>query len=79
MLSSIFKIIRYVPLHLKNVNKTDYQEPRNLVVSNTKYFLLGVGTPECREPSKPSADVPWETQIWNWLCLPSGRPPNTST
>lgn len=38
-------------------------------MSNTKYFLLGVGTPEGREPSTPSGGVLWEAQIWKWLCL----------
>lgn len=38
-------------------------------MSNAKYFLLGVGMPESRGPSKPSADLPWETKTWNWLCL----------
>lgn len=32
-------------------------------MSNVKYFLLGMGMPEGRESSKPSADLPWETDL----------------
>lgn len=32
-------------------------------MSNTKYFLLGVGMPGGRERSEPSADLLWETDL----------------
>lgn len=38
-------------------------------MSNAKYFLLGAGTAESRESCTPSADLPWEMQTWNWLCV----------
>lgn len=32
-------------------------------MSNAKYFLLGVGMPEGKEPSKLIAELPWETDL----------------